>query len=85
MASKLQALSQALIENWQDPKILSISASRTTSKQLKEYLDHNYPDQYSVQLKRDWFTITITLIQGKEVLYDSDDGGNLRRNLKASQ
>ncbi|KAI1465109.1 uncharacterized protein F4812DRAFT_439613 [Daldinia caldariorum] len=47
------------------PKILSISASRVTSNQLKQYLDEKYPGQYSVQLKRDQFTITLTR-NGKE-------------------
>ncbi|KAF4775770.1 hypothetical protein HER10_EVM0000541 [Colletotrichum scovillei] len=36
-----------------------ISASQVSSSQLKEYLDTNYPGQYSVQLKRDKFRITV--------------------------
>ncbi|OHE98214.1 hypothetical protein CORC01_06411 [Colletotrichum orchidophilum] len=36
-----------------------ISASRVSSSQLKEYLDANFPGQYSVQLKRDKFKITV--------------------------
>ncbi|KAI1373023.1 hypothetical protein F4677DRAFT_430768 [Hypoxylon crocopeplum] len=38
---------------------MSFPASRVSSSQLKEYLDRNYPGQYSVQLKRDNFTVTI--------------------------
>ncbi|WQF84118.1 hypothetical protein CDEST_09132 [Colletotrichum destructivum] len=40
-------------------QMASISASQVSSSQLKEYLDRNYPGQYSVQLKRDKFKITI--------------------------
>ncbi|KZL84417.1 hypothetical protein CI238_06786 [Colletotrichum incanum] len=36
-----------------------ISASQVSSGQLKKYLDDNFPGQYSVQLKRDKFKITI--------------------------
>ncbi|KAI1477291.1 hypothetical protein F4774DRAFT_389520 [Daldinia eschscholtzii] len=54
------ALSESLTEKWHGPSILSISASKVTSNQLKQYLDRNYPGQYSVKLKRDQFTITLT-------------------------
>ncbi|KAI1799228.1 hypothetical protein F4811DRAFT_544934 [Daldinia bambusicola] len=47
-------------ERWHGPNVLSVSASRVTSNQLKQYLDTKYPGQYSVQLKRDQFTITLT-------------------------
>ncbi|CAH0040269.1 unnamed protein product [Clonostachys rhizophaga] len=36
-----------------------VSASNVSSRQLKSYLDSNYPGQYSVQLKRDQFRITV--------------------------
>ncbi|CAJ2507579.1 Uu.00g087650.m01.CDS01 [Anthostomella pinea] len=41
---------------------MSFSASRVSSNRLKEYLDSNYPGQYSVKLKRNEFTVNI---QGK--------------------
>ncbi|KAI0378686.1 hypothetical protein F5Y04DRAFT_261359 [Hypomontagnella monticulosa] len=38
---------------------MSFSASKVSSNQLKKYLDSKYPGQYSVQLRRDKFTVTI--------------------------
>ncbi|KAI1642502.1 uncharacterized protein F4817DRAFT_352813 [Daldinia loculata] len=67
MTYEVRAPSQAPTGKWQGPNILYISASRITSRQLKQYLDHKYPGQYSVQLKRDQFTITLTG-QEKEAL-----------------
>ncbi|KAI0844529.1 hypothetical protein F5Y00DRAFT_248392 [Daldinia vernicosa] len=67
MTVKSRTSSESPSDEWQGPYILSVSASKITSNQLKQYLDRKYPGQYSVQLKRDRFTITITEHK-KEVL-----------------
>ncbi|KAK7224311.1 hypothetical protein V2G26_012314 [Clonostachys chloroleuca] len=47
-------------KNGEDGKMNAyVSASNVSSRQLKSYLDSNYPGQYSVQLKRDLFRITV--------------------------
>ncbi|KAK4220773.1 hypothetical protein QBC38DRAFT_493479, partial [Podospora fimiseda] len=45
---------------WVDQDTAQIPASSITSKQLKGYLEKNYGGRYSVKLKRDIFSITIS-------------------------
>ncbi|KAI6087224.1 hypothetical protein F4821DRAFT_115967 [Hypoxylon rubiginosum] len=62
--------------------LYAVSASTISSGQLKTFLDRKYPGQYSVQLKRDEFTISIK-DEGKSLnIDDHNDPGMRWKELK---
>ncbi|KAI1378855.1 hypothetical protein F4677DRAFT_412177 [Hypoxylon crocopeplum] len=67
MASWLEQLlsTGATRDPQHDGVSVSFSSTRISSRELKAYLDRIYPEQYSVQLKRDRFTVTIGKDRGK--------------------
>ncbi|KAL0942082.1 uncharacterized protein CTRU02_204845 [Colletotrichum truncatum] len=60
MSRTIRSPAKVQWQNNQDgSKNAIVSANQVNSIQLKEYLDFHYPGQYSVQLKRDKFKITV--------------------------